>query len=73
MMEEFKPDLINSFIDQLQPKNLRLMLKSKEVKDLCDKTEPIYESIYSINPLPQEIVEVNRFSQPINDSLINYL
>jgi secreted Zn-dependent insulinase-like peptidase len=50
-MEEFKPDLIKNYVDQLGTENLIVMVESKTFESECTKVEPIYQSKYMTEPL----------------------
>ena len=60
-MENFEEERIKKTINDLSINNLRIMLKSKSVENLCDKSEPIYQSKYSIKKLEPDIINVKIF------------
>ena len=48
LMEEFKPDLIENYLNELKYDNLAIILESKTLEDECTETEPIYSSKYAL-------------------------
>jgi len=57
MMEEFKPDLIKSTIDNLTYKNMRITLLSKSIEGQCDKQEKWYGTKYTFEPISQDLLD----------------
>lgn len=51
-MEEFKPDLIKQYLDELTPDNLLTIVEAKSFETECTLTEPIYGTKYSVQQLP---------------------
>ncbi len=50
-MEEFRPDLIKNYLNQLGSSNLMVFAESKQFEPECTLEEPIYKSKYTIVPL----------------------
>lgn len=50
-MEEFKPDLIKDYVEQLGTQNLMVIVESKTFESQCIDIEPIYQSKYTVQPL----------------------
>ena len=58
LLEEYKPDLFQSFIDRLTVDNMRVGLFSKSVEDECDQTEKWYGTPYSCKPFTEEFKQM---------------
>jgi len=58
LMEEFKPDLIKSTINNLTSKNMRITLLSKSIESQCDKQEKWYGTKYTFEPLSQDLIDL---------------
>jgi insulysin len=61
LMEEFKPDLIKAYLEQLTNDNLLVMIESKTYEPICTQVEPIYQSKFitepfgDIQPIPCDV------------------
>lgn len=69
LMEEYRPELINNYLQQLRTDNLIIFAESKEFEPDCTIEEPIYKCKYiivpneEITPLPCDVSlpEKNQF------------
>lgn len=52
-MEEWHPELIDSYLSQLTRKNLRVIVASQKFESQCTLTEPIYGTKYAVEALPE--------------------
>lgn len=50
-MEEWKPDLIKQYLDELRLDNLIVNVQAKNFEPECNLVEPIYKSKYSCEDL----------------------
>jgi hypothetical protein len=52
-MEEFRPDLINAYLNQLTSKNLIVYVEAKSFEPECTLEEPIYKTKYIVQTLEE--------------------
>lgn len=60
LMEEWRPDLIMAYLQEMKPQNLRVNISSPTIKGQTDKIEPVYGTEFSVEALetitPRECV-----------------
>lgn len=50
-MEEWKPELIAAYLQQLTPDNLRINITAQDFESVTDLTEPVYGTKYSVESI----------------------
>jgi insulysin len=55
LMEEWKPELIESYLSQIGLENLRVVVTSQKFAAECTMTEPIYGTKYSVEKLEKVV------------------
>ena len=51
LMEEWKPELITAYLQQLTPDNLRINITAQDFEKVTDLTEPVYGTKYSVESI----------------------
>ena len=65
-MENFRPKLLSQILNNLIPENMRIFNSSNKIKDLCNKTEEMYQIKYSQEKFSEKQLKLMNEPNPKN-------
>ena len=59
LVDDYKPELIDMVLSKLVPEQVRIAVIGKKFDGSTDQTERWYGTQYSLNPIPDETINVS--------------
>lgn len=69
LLEEWKPDLVESLLDLLTPDNVRIGIVAQEFEDICKNEEKYYGTKHNISKIPDDLLQSWKNPESICDRL----